>query len=52
MFTEEYQRDFLVMYSKVFNEFSNVCGDLLNFMTSQGLIRVQSNKKGGVYKRS
>lgn len=50
MFTEEYQRDYIQMNSKVFDEFKNVVGEQIwnfaDFATVQGIVRVQGNKKG------
>ncbi|MGI6178031.1 MAG: beta-glucuronidase [Eubacterium sp.] len=50
MFTEEYQVDFYRMYSKVFDEYPCVVGEQVwnfaDFETSQGIVRVQGNKKG------
>ncbi|MDO4459653.1 MAG: beta-glucuronidase [Clostridia bacterium] len=50
MFTEEYQVDYYKVYSKVFDEMSFVMGEQVwnfaDFMTTQGIVRVQGNKKG------
>ncbi len=50
MFTEEYQVDYYKMNSKVFDEFDFVIGEQVwnfaDFATSQGIMRVQGNKKG------
>ena len=50
MYTEEYQLDYYKMNNKVFDEFDFVVGEQVwnfaDFMTSQGMIRVQGNKKG------
>ncbi len=50
MFTEEYQLDYYKMNNRVFDEFSCVVGEqawnFADFATSQGLVRVQGNKKG------
>lgn len=50
MFTEEYQTAFLRANHEVFDEFPNFVGEQVwnfaDFQTSQGIIRVQGNKKG------
>lgn len=50
MFTEEYQLDYYKMNNAVFDQFSCVVGEqawnFADFATSQGLLRVQGNKKG------
>ncbi|MGP3560716.1 beta-glucuronidase [Geobacillus sp. BK01] len=50
MFTEEFQVAFLQANHQVFDEFSNFIGEhvwnFADFATSQGIIRVQGNKKG------
>ncbi len=50
MYTEEYQVDYYKMNTKVFDEFSFIVGEQIwnfaDFATSQGLLRVQGNKKG------
>ncbi|PSR28719.1 MAG: beta-glucuronidase [Sulfobacillus benefaciens] len=50
MFTEEYQAAFLQANHEVFDEFENVVGEQVwnfaDFATSQGVFRVQGNKKG------
>lgn len=50
MFTEEYQVEYYKMYSKVFDEYPFVMGEQVwnfaDFATSQGIVRVQGNKKG------
>lgn len=50
MYTEEFQLDYYKMYSKVFDEYPIVIGEQVwnfaDFATSQGLLRVQGNKKG------
>lgn len=50
MFTEEYQAEFLRANHEVFDEFPNFVGEQVwnfaDFNTSQGIIRVQGNKKG------
>jgi beta-glucuronidase len=50
MFTEEYQVAFYERYSKVFDRFDFVVGEQVwnfaDFATSQGIVRVQGNKKG------
>lgn len=50
MYTEEFQLDYYKMYSKVFDEYPIVIGEQVwnfaDFATSQGLFRVQGNKKG------
>lgn len=50
MFTEEYQAAFLRANHEVFDEFDNFVGEQVwnfaDFGTSQGVIRVQGNKKG------
>ncbi len=50
MFTEEYQLEYYKIYSKVFDEMNFVVGEQVwnfaDFATSQGIVRVQGNKKG------
>lgn len=50
MFTEEYQVKFLEANQKVFDQHENFVGEHIwnfaDFETSQGVIRVQGNKKG------
>ena len=50
MFTEEYQTAFYEMYSRVFDSYDFVMGEQVwnfaDFATSQGIVRVQGNKKG------
>ncbi|UOF89308.1 beta-glucuronidase [Fodinisporobacter ferrooxydans] len=50
MFTEEYQVAFLRANHEVFDEFDNFVGEQVwnfaDFSTSQGVMRVQGNKKG------
>lgn len=50
MFTEEYQVEFLRANHEVFDEFDNFVGEQVwnfaDFATSQGILRVQGNKKG------
>ncbi|WP_134700871.1 beta-glucuronidase [Ammoniphilus sp. YIM 78166] len=50
MFTEEYQVEYLRANHEVFDEFENFVGEQVwnfaDFSTSQGIIRVQGNKKG------
>lgn len=50
MFTEEYQIEYYQANHEVFDEFSNFVGEQVwnfaDFETSQGIIRVQGNKKG------
>ncbi|MNZ97314.1 Beta-glucuronidase [compost metagenome] len=50
MFTEEFQSEFLRANHEVFDEFSNFVGEhvwnFADFSTSQGIFRVQGNKKG------
>ncbi len=50
MFTEEYQVDYYEMNTRVFDEFPEVQGEQVwnfaDFATSQGVVRVQGNKKG------
>ena len=50
MFTEEYQVDYYEMNTRVFDEFPAVQGEQVwnfaDFATSQGVVRVQGNKKG------
>lgn len=50
MYTEEYQLEYYKMNNGVFDEFPIVVGEQVwnfaDFMTSQGLLRVQGNKKG------
>nr|WP_145402229.1 beta-glucuronidase [Paenibacillus xylanexedens] len=50
MFTEEYQVDFYKANHEVFDEFPQFVGEQVwnfaDFATSQGIIRVQGNKKG------
>lgn len=49
-FSEEYQTEFLKEYSRVFDELPYVQGELVwnfaDFMTKQGTIRVNGNRKG------
>ena len=49
-FSEEYQEDYYMMNSKVFDEIPNFIGEQLwnfaDFETKQGINRVQGNKKG------
>ena len=49
-FSEEYQADFLREYCKIFDELPYVQGELVwnfaDFMTKQGTIRVNGNRKG------
>ncbi|MRH43223.1 beta-glucuronidase [Aquibacillus halophilus] len=50
MFTEEYQVEYLRANHQVFDEFENFIGEQVwnfaDFGTSQGILRVQGNKKG------
>lgn len=50
MFTEEYQVEFYKANHQVFDEFEHFIGEQVwnfaDFQTSQGIIRVQGNKKG------
>ncbi|MCS7462318.1 beta-glucuronidase [Paenibacillus doosanensis] len=50
MFTEEYQAEYLQANHQVFDEFEHVIGEQVwnfaDFQTSQGIMRVQGNKKG------
>ena len=50
MFTEEYQLEYYRMNTRVFDEYHEVCGEqawnFADFATSQGVVRVQGNKKG------
>ena len=50
MFTEEYQVDYYEMNTRVFDEVPQVQGEQVwnfaDFATSQGVVRVQGNKKG------
>ncbi|WP_078549567.1 beta-glucuronidase [Litchfieldia alkalitelluris] len=50
MFTEEYQVEYFQANHEVFDEFPNFVGEQVwnfaDFQTSQGIIRVQGNKKG------
>lgn len=50
MFTEEYQVEYLRANHEVFDEFEHFVGEQVwnfaDFQTSQGVIRVQGNKKG------
>jgi beta-glucuronidase len=50
MYTEEYQLEYYQMNNKVFDECDFVVGEQVwnfaDFATSQGLLRVQGNKKG------
>jgi beta-glucuronidase len=50
MFTEEFQSLFLSTYHEVFDKCSWVVGEQVwnfaDFATSQGVLRVQGNKKG------
>lgn len=50
MFTEEYQVEFYKANHEVFDEFPHFIGEQVwnfaDFATSQGIIRVQGNKKG------
>lgn len=50
MYTEEYQLDYYKMNNQVFDEYDFVVGEQVwnfaDFATSQGLLRVQGNKKG------
>lgn len=49
-FSEEYQVDFIKMYKEVFDELDFVSGEhvwnFADFMTKQGLTRINGNKKG------
>ena len=50
MFTEEYQIEYYKMNHKILDELSNFIGEQVwnfaDFATSQGILRVQGNKKG------
>jgi beta-glucuronidase len=50
MFTEEYQVAYYAAYHEVFDEFTNFIGEhawnFADFNTTQGIVRVQGNKKG------
>ena len=50
MFTEEFQVDYYEMNTRVFDDFPAVQGEQVwnfaDFATSQGIVRVQGNKKG------
>ena len=50
MFSEEYQRDLIDEFTKVFDKYSYVAGEhvwnFADFLTKQGLSRVIGNKKG------
>ena len=50
MFTEEYQAEFLNAYHEVMDEFPTLIGEhvwnFADFATSQGIMRVDGNKKG------
>ncbi|WP_028784646.1 beta-glucuronidase [Thalassobacillus devorans] len=50
MFTEEYQVEYLRANHEIFDEFDNFVGEQVwnfaDFNTSQGIMRVQGNKKG------
>jgi beta-glucuronidase len=50
MWTEEYQRDFLAMYHRVFDRVGGLCGEHVwtfsDFATPQGTLRVGGNRKG------
>ncbi len=50
MFTEEYQVEYLDANHEIFDQFENFVGEHIwnfaDFQTSQGVIRVQGNKKG------
>jgi beta-glucuronidase len=50
MFSEEYQRDLIDEFTKVFDKYSYVAGEHIwnfaDFLTKQGLSRVIGNKKG------
>lgn len=50
MFTEEYQVEYYQANHEVFDEFENFVGEqawnFADFATSQGVMRVQGNKKG------
>ena len=50
MFTEEFQVDYYEMNTRVFDDFPAVQGEQVwnfaDFATSQGVVRVQGNKKG------
>lgn len=50
MFSEEYQVEFLEAYFGVFDDFPEVVGEQIwnfaDFQTSQGIVRVDGNKKG------
>ncbi|XOQ15512.1 MAG: beta-galactosidase [Shouchella clausii] len=50
MFTEEYQVEYLRANHEIFDEFENFVGEQVwnfaDFQTTQGVIRVQGNKKG------
>jgi beta-glucuronidase len=50
MFTEEFQVEYLRANHEVFDEFAHFVGEQVwnfaDFATSQGILRVQGNKKG------
>ena len=50
LYTEEYQVEYYKMNTQVFDEYEFVVGEqawnFADFATSQGLLRVQGNKKG------
>ncbi|WP_147803644.1 beta-glucuronidase [Alkalicoccus halolimnae] len=50
MFSEEFQADFLKMYTEVFDTRREIIGEhvwnFADFMTGQGIVRVDGNKKG------
>ena len=50
MWSQEYQREYLEMYHRVFDSFGFVKGEhvwaFADFQTSEGLLRVNGNKKG------
>ena len=55
MFTEEFQVDYYEMNTRVFDDFPAVQGEQVwnfaDFATSQGVVRVQGNKKGPLHPR-
>ncbi|MEI6287042.1 MAG: beta-glucuronidase [Bacillota bacterium] len=50
MFTEEFQRDFFAQYHAIFDKLPFVIGEhvwnFADFMTNQGIIRIDGNRKG------
>lgn len=50
MWSQEYQKEMIEMYSEVFDSYDNVQGELVwnfaDFQTGEGIMRVNGNKKG------